>query len=146
MKRLIIYSLFGLCLTFISSCGCNYHLKKARGKCGYTSDTVYKTIEVVVDKVETDTVFKHSYTSKDTVIIKEGRLTMKYFYNTHDSTVYLTGKCDTVKVPVNVPVVVHKYKMSLPWWVIALKWMLFVLAAIVGGGYLYTKIRGRIRV
>jgi hypothetical protein len=43
-----------------------------------------------------DTTFY--YVQKDTVIVQEGKLVMKYFYNTHDSTVYLKGQClpDTV--------------------------------------------------
>lgn len=129
MQKLII-----LLVTAISlhSCSCNWHLKKARNKCGYTSDTIFKTVEVTVPKIETDTVFKEYFTQRDTVIVREGRLTMKYYYNTHDSTVYLSGKCDTVKVPVKVPVVVNKYKMSLPWWVTALKWLLIIIGIGVG--------------
>lgn len=92
-------------LILLSSCTCNYHLNRAKLKCGYSfkSDTVFKKDTVLINSVQTHTVFH--YNQKDTVIVKEGRLTMKYFYN--DSTVYLAGKCDTVFVVKDVPVVVN---------------------------------------
>ena len=102
-------------MLFIQSCGCNYHIKKVKGKCGFSSDTVYKEMIVEVPKVVTDTVF--NYYSKDTVIIKEGRLTMKYYYNHFDSTVFLQGECDTVRVVKKIPVTVNKYRKVIPNWV-----------------------------
>jgi len=56
------------------------------------SYSVIKHDTIVTLSVTTDTVF--NYFQKDTVIIREGKLTMKYFYNSHDSTVFLRGKCD----------------------------------------------------
>lgn len=106
MKKISIL-LFTLLL---SSCTCNYHLNRAKLKCGYSfkSDTVYKKDTVLISSVQTHTVFH--YNQKDTVIVKEGRLIMKYFYN--DSTVYLAGKCDTVFVVKDVPVVVNKTEIK----------------------------------
>ncbi len=101
-------------LLFLGSCTCNYHIKKVKGKCGIYSDTVYVTKETIVPKVERDTVF--NYFQKDTVIIREGRLTMRYFYNNTDSTVYLQGECDTIKVVQKVPVAVNTYKPSQSYW------------------------------
>lgn len=103
--------------TLLVSCGCSYHLKKIKAKCGYSQDTVYKTVHVEVPKVEKDTIF--SFQQKDTVIIREGRLTVKYHYNSHDSTVYVAGKCDPEVKEIKVPVVVNKYKEAFPW-----KWLL----------------------
>ena len=94
---LLIISLVTLVI-FMNSCSCDYHLSRAKKKClnTYLSDTVriHDTIYVKGDKM--DTTFY--YVQKDTVIVQEGRLVMKYFYNTHDSTVYLKGQClpDTV--------------------------------------------------
>jgi hypothetical protein len=81
-------------LLFLNSCSCNYHLKRAESKCGKTvfKDTIHVYDTLRINSVSTHTVFKFNQT--DTVIVKEGRLTMKYFY--HDSLVYLSGKCDTV--------------------------------------------------
>lgn len=50
-------------------------------------DTVY------TESVAVDTFFKYT-TIKDTVIVHKDKLTMKYFYNNTDSTVFLSGLCD----------------------------------------------------
>lgn len=95
-------------LASINSCTCDYHMKRMRKKCDYVlqKDTVRVKDTVYVPSVETDTIFK--YYQKDTVIIREGKLTMKYYYNNHDSTVYLSGKCDTLNIIREVPVIVEK--------------------------------------
>lgn len=118
MRNLI---LFLAVLTGLYSCSCSYHVRKVKSKCGYTSDTIYKHDTTIVDRIEKDTVF--NYYQKDTVIIREGRLTMKYFYNHSDSTVYLNGECDTVRVVKRYPVAVNKYVSNTP------KWVYFVLLA-----------------
>jgi len=86
--------LAALIIFLLSSCGCNYHLKRAEAKCGKTvfKDTIHVFDTVRINSVSTFTVFENNRT--DTVIIREGRLTMKYFYK--DSLVYLSGKCDTI--------------------------------------------------
>lgn len=117
MKTLLKTSFLCFLAVFLASCGCNYHLKKVKAKCGYTQDTVYKTVTVTTEKVERDTVFH--YDQRDTVIIREGKLTVKYHYNNHDSTVYVTGKCDPEIIETKVPVVVNKYRQSIAWtWII----------------------------
>lgn len=114
-------------LILLSSCTCNYHLNRAKLKCGYSfkSDTIFKKDTVLINSVQTHTIFH--YNQKDTVIVKEGRLTMKYFYN--DSTVYLAGKCDTVFVVKDIPVVVNKTEVKesnfLHLWVIIV--VLFII-------------------
>lgn len=97
-------------LLFLSSCSCDWHLKKARQKCNISqlSDTLFISDTTYVDRVKKDTLFY--YNQKDTVIIREGRLTMKYFYN--DSTVYLSGTCDTIKVIKEVPVIVNNTELK----------------------------------
>jgi len=114
-------------LILLSSCTCNYHLNRAKLKCGYSfkSDTVFKKDTVLINSVQTHTVFH--YNQKDTVIVKEGRLTMKYFYN--DSTVYLAGKCDTVFVVKDVPVVVNQteVKESNPWYLWVIIFLLLIM-------------------
>lgn len=97
MVKFSIWTLFVLTV-FVQSCSCNYHLKKVKAKCGISSltDTLWVKDTTFIDRVTKDTLFK--YYTRDTVIVREGRLTMKYFYNSHDSTVYLNGRCDTVFV------------------------------------------------
>jgi len=105
-----------LLIVFLSGCGCNYHLKRIQKKCGVDRDTVYRTDTIFIPKVHTDSIFYYNQT--DTVIVKEGRLTMRYFY--HDSLVYLSGECDTVSVVKRYPVVVNKYQPVTSWitWVL----------------------------
>lgn len=92
----------------VTSCACDYHMGKIRKKCPsiLEKDTIRVHDTIRIASVQKDTVFY--YYQKDTVIIKEGRLTMKYFYNTTDSTVYLTGKCDTIRVVKEIQVPVEK--------------------------------------
>ena len=90
----------------MASCSCNYHLKKVQSKCGFTTkvDTLTLHDTIKTERTIKDTLFKHT---KDTVVLKQNNLTVKYFYNTKDSTIYLQGKCDTVikvitkKIPVS---------------------------------------------
>jgi hypothetical protein len=87
----ILFSL--LTAILLSSCSCNYHLSKLEKKCGkFTQDTLTVHDTLITKEVKTDTIFKQGL---DSVIIREGKLTLKYFYNTHDSTVFLSGKCDS---------------------------------------------------
>ena len=122
--------------SLLGSCSCNYHIKKIKAKCGVTSDTVYKTITVTVPKIETDTIFKHTSSSRDTVIIREGRLTMRYFYNTHDSTIFLSGKCDTITITKRVPTIINKYKSRVINW----NWLIALLI-LVGGVLAWFKLK-----
>ena len=80
----------------LSSCGCNYHLKKAEKNCGYSTSTTVVTVRdtIYTDRVIKDTIFSFS-NSSDTVVLKQNNLQIKYFYNTHDSTVYIKGECKT---------------------------------------------------
>jgi hypothetical protein len=50
-----------------------------------------KTDTIVTETVEKDTIFDWR-TVKDTVVLRQDKLTVKYFHT--DSTVYLSGKCD----------------------------------------------------
>ena len=90
----------------VTSCSCDYHMGKVKKKCPsiLEKDTIRVHDTIRISSVERDSSFY--YMQKDTVIIKEGRLTMKYFYNTTDSTVYLSGKCDTIRVvrEIQIPV------------------------------------------
>lgn len=101
MKHLLV-----ILSLFMASCGCNYHMSKVKSKCGFTTkvDTLTLHDTIKTERTIKDTLFKHT---KDTVVLKQNNLTVKYFYNTKDSTIYLQGKCDTVikvitkKIPVS---------------------------------------------
>ena len=117
LKRL---SLLLLITSLLYSCTCEKRLDKVLAKCPelLQHDTIKIRDTIVINGVQKDTVF--NYLVKDTVIIREGGLTMKYFYNTHDSTVYLSGKCDTIYVPYvkDLPVSqILNENSSTDWWV-----------------------------
>lgn len=104
------------------SCTCERKLDHVLKKCPslLKGDTIHIHDTIVVNGVQKDTIFH--YLQKDTVIIREGGLTMRYYYNTHDSTVYLSGKCDTIFVPVkyDIPTMaVIDEESSFNWWMIA---------------------------
>ena len=134
IQALIFGLAIGLIL-FISSCSCDYHLTKAKQKCGLANlaDTIYQTDSIFVDRVRKDTAFY--FNQSDTVIIKEGRLTMKYFYR--DSTVYLSGTCDTIKLIREVPVIVNKTELKGNFWSELFSWKnLFILFLLLLALYL----------
>jgi len=81
-------------------------MNKVKSKCGFTTkvDTLTLHDTITTERTIKDTLFKHS---RDTVVLKEKNLTVKYFYNTKDSTIYLQGKCDTV-----IKVITKKIPMS----------------------------------
>ena len=107
---LVVFGLIILWLTFLTSCSCNYHIKQLNKKCAsWTKDTLNIHDTVVIPEVQRDTVFR--YYLRDTVVIKKEHLTMKYYFNSKDSTVFLSGKCDSIikyryiKVPYDKAVV-----------------------------------------
>ena len=75
------------------------YLKQIKKKCGShaLSDTIHIRDTIYVRESRTDTLFKWTQTS-DTVRLNNERLHIKYFYNNHDSTVYLAGKCDSLVI------------------------------------------------
>lgn len=112
-----------LLLTILAySCTCERKLDKVLKKCPelLVNDTIKIRDTIVINGVQKDTVF--NYLVKDTVIIREGGLTMKYFYNTHDSTIYLSGKCDTIYIPYtkDIPVnqILNEDSKGFNWWMV----------------------------
>ncbi len=119
MKHLLLI----LTLLISFSCTCERKLDKVLKKCPelLLNDTIRIRDTIVINGVQKDTIF--NYLVKDTVIIREGGLTMKYFYNTHDSTIYLSGKCDTIYIPYtkDIPVnqILNEDGGGFNWWLIA---------------------------
>jgi hypothetical protein len=101
LLRAIVITLFLIYLLIaFTSCGRN-HWQKRGEKNGWIET---KIDTIVTDSVVTDTVFKHRLV-KDTVTLHKDKLTVKYFYNTTDSTVYLWGKCDSDTVYVQKQII-----------------------------------------
>lgn len=81
---------------------------------------------IVTDSVYTDTVFQFNRV-RDTVVLQKERLTVKYFYNNSDSTVYLSGECesDTIVVEKIINTVrVEKSLCDVSIWGLALVFLL----------------------
>ena len=117
-KRFSIFVLILMIIAIIcvlASCSCEYHLDKINKKCGKQAftDTLLVHDTLITKEVKKDTIFK--YFQRDTVIIREGKLTMKYYYQSHDSTVYLKGECasDTIVRVVKVPYTKYEVVYSL---------------------------------
>lgn len=90
------------------------------------TDTIFRSDTTIIPEYSKDTVF---VPGRDTVIIREGKLTVKYFHT--DSVVYLSGKCDSTKdikkravLVKSVPLI--KVVKEIPQYI---KW---VIAALVG--------------
>lgn len=90
--------LFFFLMLLIPGCTCEGKLSRIRKSCPelLEKDSIVIRDTLYTKKVEKDTIFR--FDQKDTVIIKEGNMTVKYFYNTTDSTVYIKGQCDTIRI------------------------------------------------
>ncbi len=71
-------------------------------------DTVTRVDTIVITPASADTLIYYKQT--DTVIVKENGVTVKYFYNTKDSTVYIHGQRDTIRIIREVPFQVNTFE------------------------------------
>ena len=95
-------------------------------------DTITRVDTLVIAPSSVDTLIYFNQT--DTVIIKENGVTVKYFYNTRDSTVYIRGERDTIRIIREVPVTVNTFDVKpLAWYERAwLKVKDFLIVALIG--------------
>lgn len=73
-------------------------------------DTVFRSDTLIIPPAAADTLIYYKQT--DTVIVKENGVTVKYFYNTKDSTVYIKGERDTLKIIQQVPILVNNFTVK----------------------------------
>ena len=73
-------------------------------------DTIFKVDTFKIKEVRKDTVFYNQVT-RDTVIIKQDHLTIKYF-NSRDS-IFISGKCDSIIKIVRVPVEINTVEAQM---------------------------------
>lgn len=107
IKWVVVIGLAGLIALCLTSCNRELRsqkkLKKLIAKYPelVEKDTLLFIDTVVTSKVSKDTIF---YYSKDTVIIKEKNLTVKYFERS-DGSKYLKGECDrdTIYIREKIP-------------------------------------------
>lgn len=137
LKDPIPYLILGalICLAIaVSSCSCDWHLGQVKKKCGSHSltDTLHIRDTLFVKESRVDTIFKRSI---DTVHLNNDRLHVKYFYNYHDSTIYIQGKCDSLVVYKDKIIEVQKnvfefdYLSKYKWYIIIP--LLIIMAAFI---------------
>lgn len=126
--------------TLMSLPSCNYLSHKSIAKRHLDKigleicDTVTIHDTTVVTESRTDTVLSLKEVMHDTVIIREGQSEVKYFYNTHDSTIYIEGKCHDTTIVVeregqtNVVYKSREYKYE---------WYIYLLAGAMLGFILW---------
>lgn len=95
-----------LILILLSGCSANWHLTQAKKKgVNMKVDTVYKTIEVVTERYELDTLLQVK-NIHDTIRFENERVKWRTKYDTLNKTVFVDVECkpDTVikKVPISV--------------------------------------------
>jgi hypothetical protein len=117
-------SLSIILLLFASGCGCNWHLKKVKAKCGFDTETITVTDTIRVSEVRKDSLF--FYNQKDTVIIQRDNLQIKYFYS--NDSVYINGTCKEVTVIKERVVTVNKYKPKENYWYL---WVISFLLGVI---------------
>lgn len=133
-KWFLLFISLVVLVIIMNGCSCDYHLRKAGNKCGNNrmSDTIIVHDTIVTNSVSRDTTFY--YKTKDSIIVREGKLVLKYFYNIHDSTVYLKGKClpDTVfyekQIITNNTELKNDPLVKYRWWIIGLFLVLLIIA------------------
>lgn len=128
VRAFLLGVLIALFAFAVSSCSCDFHARKIAKRCGgKITDTITYHDSIFIDKIDKDTIFK-LHLQRDTLILKQDRLTVKYFYNTHDSTVYIQGKCDSIIVYRDIKIPVEKIIVEQGW-LSKHKWLvIFVLA------------------
>lgn len=74
------------------------------------TDTIFKKDTVLFEGAMRDTTI--NYYQRDTLLLKEKNMVLKYYYNIHDSTVYLRGECLPDTVYRNIPVAVNSVNVK----------------------------------
>ncbi len=119
----------------IVSCGPSAKLRRAKRLIAqaeaqgavWSVDTVFKTVDIPVAKIERDTVVLN--TPGDTIVITQDKLRVKI--KVIRDSIYVKGECLPDTVRVSVPVTVTKTieaKRGVPWWV----WLLLAIGFMAG--------------
>lgn len=121
-------------LFYCTSCGPAAKLRRAERLiakaesqgASWHSDTLWRTIEIPVPEVKTDTVFES--VEGDTVLIEKDRLQIKYVRLAGEK-VYIEGKCKQDTIRENVYYKITKTIKAESW----LKWWYIAIAFLLGG-------------
>ena len=87
---------------FFSGCSCNWYYNKAvKGGCVVSKvDTIHKidTFTIKGSRVDTTFNFNHFTHSKDTIVIDNGQVQGKFYYNPLDNSAYLSAKAKDTSI------------------------------------------------
>lgn len=112
-----------LILILLSGCSANWHLTQAKKKgINLKVDTVYKTVQVVTERYQVDTLLQVQ-NIHDTIRFENERVKWKTKYDTINKTVYFDVECKPDTIIREVPVMVTnevKPEKRIPWWVYAI--------------------------
>lgn len=98
-------------LVCISSCSPQQRIARIANKYNLVkSDTIFKKDTVIVEGSMRDTTIH--YYQRDTIVLKENNMTLRYYYNIHDSTVYLRGECAADTIYRNIPVAINSINVT----------------------------------
>lgn len=93
-------------LATLSSCSPERRIARIANKYNLAkSDTIFKKDTVVSEGAMRDTTIH--YYQRDTLVLKENNMVLKYYYNIRDSTVYLRGECLPDTVYRTIPVAIN---------------------------------------
>ncbi len=134
-------------LLFLASCAPQRRFTKLIEKYPHllTTDTlvVHDTVRVEIPRVVHDTVLtEHFFTqiTRDTLVLQKERLTVKIFHDTVRKSVFIKGKCDTVRVERiierRIPI---KYYEKTSTWKKIFNWVMIALI-FLGLGYVAYRI------
>lgn len=105
---LLLYIVILVC---ISSCSPEKRIARIAKKYNLVkTDTIFKKDTVIVEGAMRDTTIH--YYQRDTVVVKENNMTLRYYYNIHDSTVYLRGECAADTIYRDIPVAVNSISVT----------------------------------
>lgn len=109
----LVMAIIFLIMISLSSCGPAHYLKKAERAlkkaeqlgADISADTIWKTLEIPVPEIKTDTIFESL--EGDTVVIQKDRLKIKYVNLPKDS-VYIYAECASDTIYFDNPTTVYR--------------------------------------
>lgn len=128
----------------LNSCSCNFHMRKARGKCGYTSDTVRVMDTIIISKTKFDTAFGLREIWHDTMVIVKGKDTYHFFYDTVKRNLNFKHDRDTIRVPYEKTIIKNNYNADTPIWAKALLWLFGLLLVMILGVWAWSKLKPKV--
>lgn len=125
-------------LILFTSCTPEARLKRLHKKYPelFVKDTIFIRDTLITSEVSKDSAFY--FYQKDTVLIKEGKLEIRYILN-KDSTVYIQGKCLPDTIIKTIPVITEKAIINeKSWYDRFVNWLIPIILIL----FIFTTIKG----